>query len=436
MRPGRLRFQPRSLFGSLLVAIAMTLPAAGTAVAQDATPVSQASPFTPPAGCTVYADGLLNPRYMTFDRSGNLYISEAGDGGSEAIMAPAGQATPGAGDATPQAGGEAVSMYGTTGRVTKIAPDGTRSVVASDLPSYTFGSEIVGPAGIAFDRGTIYLAIGGPGPATALVPEKYLQNSVVAIDPSNGDVKTIADIGAYERSHNPDPNAVDSNLYGLAAAGGGILYVADAGGNTVYRIDSSNGDFKPLAVIPGVPMEGMKNPNRGGKAEIDPVPTDVIPAPGGGIYVGELTGGPFPQGAASILKINDDGSIETTASGLTMVTGLARASNGQIFAVQLSENFVAQPPAPGSVVKIGAFNKPYPAVGGLPAPNDLRFDSQGNMYVIVMTTSPQGAPPSGMVIKCEPLAISPATPAAGGERATPVSVLGGQAAAELTRLDV
>ena len=318
MRPGRLRLQPRSLCGSLMVAIALTLPAVGTAIAQDATPVSQASPFSPPAGCTVYADGLLNPRYMTFDRSGNLYVSEAGDGGSEAIMAPASQATPGAGDATPQAGGEAVSMYGTTGRVTKIAPDGTRSVVASDLPSYTFGSEIVGPAGIAFDRGTIYLAIGGPGPATALVPETYLQNSVVAIDPSNGDIKTIADIGAYERSNNPDPNSVDSNLYGLAAAGGGILYVADAGGNTVYRIDSSNGDFKPLAVIPGVPMEGMKNPNRGGKAEIDPVPTDVIPAPGGGVYVGELTGGPFPQGAASILKINDNGSIETTASGLTM----------------------------------------------------------------------------------------------------------------------
>ena len=65
--------------------------------------------------------------------------------------------------------------------------------------------EIVGPAGIAFDRGTIYLAIGGPGPATALVPETYLQNSVVAIDPSNGDIKTIADVGAYERSTTRTP---------------------------------------------------------------------------------------------------------------------------------------------------------------------------------------------------------------------------------------
>jgi hypothetical protein len=421
------------LFASLLLALAMALPAAGTAFAQDATPVSEAPSFTPPNGCSVFADGLLNPRYMTFDRSGNLYVSEAGDGGSEPIMAPASQATPGASDATPQAGGEPVSMYGTTGQVTKIAPDGTRSVIASNLPSYTFGSEIVGPAGIAYDRGTIYLAIGGPGPATALVPETYLQNSVVAIDPSNGDIKTIADIGAYERSNNPDPNAVDSNLYGLAAAGGGILYVADAGGNTIYRIDTSNGDFKPLAVLPGVPMEGMKNPNRDGKAEIDPVPTDVIPAPGGGVYVGELTGGPFPQGAASILKINEDGSIDTTASGLTMVTGLARASSGQIFAVQLSENFVAQPPAPGSVVKIGAFNKPYPVLGGLPAPNDVRFDSQGNMYVIVMTTSPQGTPPSGLVIKCDLSALSEATPAPGNEQATPVSALGNQLAFDSRR---
>ena len=89
----------------------------------------------------------------------------------------------------------------------------------------------------------------------------------------------------------------------------------------------------------------------------------MIPAPGGGVYVGELTGGPFPQGAAPSLKINDDGSVETTASGLTMVTGLARASNGQIFAVQLSENFVAQPPAPGSVVKIAGVQQVLSGLG-------------------------------------------------------------------------
>ena len=38
MRPGRLRLQPRSLCGSLMVAIALTLPAVGTAIARTPHP--------------------------------------------------------------------------------------------------------------------------------------------------------------------------------------------------------------------------------------------------------------------------------------------------------------------------------------------------------------------------------------------------------------
>jgi outer membrane protein assembly factor BamB len=399
-------------FTAVLAAATLLLLGTGQVSAQGATPAPSPTAMTPPAGCTVYAEGLLNPRFIAFDDSGNLYITEAGDGGPQAFHAPA--ATPEAGGATPEAsppaGGEVLTMFGATGQVTMIRADGSRSVIAEKLPSYTFGSEVVGPAGIVVSNGTVYVAVGGPGPATALVPPVEYRDSVIVISPESGEILTVADIGAYERSTNPDPNAVDSNLYGLTADKEGNLFVADAGGNTVYKVDPKTGDFSVLAVVPGVPMEGLKNPARGGAAEIDPVPTDLIPAPGGGVYVGELTGGPFPKGGASILKIHDDGTIETAASGLTMVTGLAMARNGQIYAVQLSEDFLSQPPAPGSVVKIGAFNKPYPVLGNLPVPNDIAFDGQGNLYVVVNTTSPAGSPPSGAVLKCDLLAVPPPVP--------------------------
>jgi len=179
-----------------------------------------------------------------------------------------------------------------------------------------------------------------------------------------------------------------------------------------------------LAVVPGIPMEDFANPARGGAEELDPVPTGLAPAPGGGVFVGHLTGGPFPPGASPIVKVGADGSISPVAEGLTMVTGLGIGPGGQLFAAQISEDFLAQPPAPGSIVKIGAFNQAYPVLGGLPIPNDVEFDSEGNMYVVIFTTAPAGTPPGGMVLKCdlEALDAGGATPEA-GEDATPVAAL-------------
>ncbi|HQY29821.1 MAG TPA: ScyD/ScyE family protein, partial [Thermomicrobiales bacterium] len=407
-------------------------------IAQDATPAPEGSPsggpaYVPPAGVTVYAEGLLNPRYITFDGEDTLYISEAGDGGTDAHYAPAGEGTP--------AATEALSYSGLTGQVTKITTAGERSVLTGGLPSYTFGSEIVGPAGIVFADSKLYLGIGGPGPATALIEPMPMQDSVVAIDVSTGTATLVADIGAYERASNPDPNAVDSNLYGTTIGEDGMIYQADAGGNTVYKVDPASGTLSVLAVLPGVPMPGFKNPERGGAEEIDPVPTGVAAAPGGGVYVGELTGGPFPPGAASVLKIGDDGSISTVAKGLTMVTGVTTASDGTIYAVQISENFLAQPPAPGSLVKIdpttGAVT---PVLGGLPIPNDVAFDSQGNAYVVIFTTAAQGTPPMGMILKVDLTQLGPVgTPDAGtGSEATPDSstATGGGTVLELETVDI
>jgi len=388
-----------------------TMLGRGLVHAQEATPVPAGGPpMVLPPGVSVYADGLFNPRYITFDENDTMYVAEAGDGGTDAHYAPAGDGTP--------ADSEVLSYSGLTGQVTKITSAGDRTVLTGGLPSYTFGTEVVGPAGIAYANGTIYLGIGGPGPATALIEPIEYRDSVVSIDPGTGEVKLLANIGEYERSTNPDPNAVDSNLYGTTVGEDGMVYQADAGGNTVYKIDPTTGEFSVFAVIPGVPMPGFQNTARGGNEEIDPVPTGLAPAPGGGVYFGELTGGPFPPGAAGVYRIDPDGTITTVATGLTMVTGVEVSGDGSLYAVQISENFLAQPPAAGSVVKIDSTGAVTKVIGDLPIPNDIAFDSAGNMYVVVITTSSAGTPPSGMVLKVDMSAVTPdGTPADGG--ATP-----------------
>jgi sugar lactone lactonase YvrE len=361
-----------------------------SALAQESTPIAGA-PALPP-GCTVVASGLMNPRYVAVDADGTLYVSEAGAAGDEKIFEPVGEGTP-------EAQAAVLTSRGLTGQVTKVAPDGTQSVLAAGLPSYSFGTEVVGPAGITISNGKIFLAIGGPGPATSIVPPIPNQDSVVSIDPATGTVTLVADLGAYERSTNPDPNAVDSDLYGIDAAPDGTLYVADAGGNVVYKVDQTTGEFSVLADIPGLPFEGA-NPNRGGANEIDPVPTGVAVGPDGNIYVALLSGGPFPAGAAKVLKITPDGEISDAVTGLTMGADVAFSPDGALYASQLSLNLLQSPPANGNVVVANADGTTSVVVGDLFIVNGISFDGAGNLYIVVNASAPAGTPPVGMVLKC------------------------------------
>src|SRR5215212_3119307 len=69
------------------------------------------------AAGTVLASGLNSPRYVWVTDDGTAYVSEAGTGGTEPLA--------GAPD-NPVGGG----TRGFTGQVTKIAPNGTKTVVA------------------------------------------------------------------------------------------------------------------------------------------------------------------------------------------------------------------------------------------------------------------------------------------------------------------
>ncbi len=396
---------------SLGIAVGL-LGSSSASALQEASPGASPMGGPPlPEGCTVIAEGLVNPRYVAVGDDGAIYVSEAGTGGDETIemAAAGGDAIPVDLDATPVAEegmGHATSTRGGTGQVTMIAPDGTQSVVATGLPSYSIGGpEITGPAGITVDaNGQILLAIGGAGPLAPMVEPLPNENSVVSIDPATGEVTLLSNIDAYERANNPDPYNVDSNLYGIDVAEDGTIYVNDAGGNTTYSVPAGGGEPVVLVVHPGIEIPADQappggNPDRGRANELDPVPTDVMSAADGTVLVSYLSGGPFPPGAAKVVSVAADGTLTDAVTGLTMAVGLAAGPDGQLYASQISTNFLGEMPEPGNVVRVLEDGTQEVVVGGLMLPNGIAFEADGSLLIVTGATSL--GEPMGQLLRCE-----------------------------------
>jgi hypothetical protein len=368
----------------------------------------------PPANCTVVAEGLSAPRFVAVGDDGSVYVTETGSGGDEVLSL----AEPGSGteeetgspvaqsEATPVAAEEQAappSTRGYTGQVTKIAPDGTQSVLVSGLPSYSDG---VGPEGIVFADGMLYVATGGVGVGAGIDPLPE-ENSIYQIDPGTGDATIIAELGSYEVANNPDGTDVNPNLYDITFADG-QLYVNDAGGNTVYQVDPTTGEFSLLAVVPG--LSELTGAEAGGEGDRQPVPTGIAAAPDGGLYIGLLSEG-WPADAPSILHLSTDGTFSEVATGLSAVVDVNVGSDGSVYATQLTTDFTNQA-APGNVIRLDESGTPTAVVDGLVLPQGTAWSADGSLYVtaISINIAPQ---PLGMLLSCDV--------GAGGTTATPVS---------------
>ena len=425
---------------SLLLALAL---GAGNAAAQDGTPTGDGPPL--PEGCEVVADGLLNPRQLAIAADGTLFVTEAGVGGDEELAPPAeepvveeevaelvgspaaeaiveaatptaddeDEATPAADEAAeggPEGEGFPPVTRGDSGQVTMVTPDGTQSVVASGLPSYSLG---VGPAGIVLADGQLWVANGGFASIVGVDPLPN-ENGIVQIDPETGDVTPIADLGAYELENNPDGTDVNPNLYGMDLGADGQLYVADAGGNTVYRVDPATGEFALLGVIPELPLPAEQDaaadatPEADAPTSLHAVPTGVDVGADGNVYVG-LLGAEVP-GAARVQIAQADGTFVDAATGLTAVVGVALGPDGELYASQISTNFAEE--EPGDVVRVAEDGDHEVVVEGLAVPNGIAFDQDGNLYVVVNSVAFGPGEPQGQVLRCEGVAAAAAAPSA------------------------
>jgi len=320
------------------------------------------------------------------DADGNVWVIDSGLGGDEEVQYINVETE----ELEPAA-------FGNSARIVKVSPAGEQEVIAA-LPSVFAGDESIGGARLVEMDGTIYATVGHW--TTANGPEALpLFATVVKIE--DGEPVEVADIWAHEDAENPDGTTLrDTHPYGITAGPDGNLYVADAGGNALLRVDPMSGAVETVAVFDPLPSP-FPSQFRDGEMLTDPVPTNVVFGADGAAYVSLLTGFPFIPGSAGVMQVAEDGTVSEFATGLTMLVDLAMGPDGNLYVVSFGM-FNEEGPVfnSGQVVRILEDGSSEVVVDGLPFPTAVAFNAAGDGYVVINGV---GAPGSGAVVLYEAL---------------------------------
>jgi transforming growth factor-beta-induced protein len=352
------------LLASLCIALALVIAPLGQfALAQD--------------GPEIIADGFNAPQGILVDPDGNIWVIDSGTGGDGTI------------EVTDPWSGEAMTAtYGDTARVVKIdAADGSQTVVAT-LPSLLVGEEASGGNRLALLDGQLYAtsgvwmeAMGDAMPNTA---------ALVRIG-ADGQVTEAVKLWTMERRMNPDNTILESHPYGIAVGPDGKLWIADAGANTLVRVNPDAKITELVSVFPPVPGV-FPNPLRNNELLADPVPTGITFDADGVPYVAYLSGAPFVPGSAKVVKIGANGKASDYATNLTMLTDLRTGPDGNMYAVQFAL-FGEEGPVPnsGAVVRVLEGEASEVVADGLSFPTSIDFNADGDAYVTINGAGPGGA---------------------------------------------
>jgi sugar lactone lactonase YvrE len=159
---------------------------------------------------------------------------------------------------------------------------------------------------------------------------------LMRITPTGG-LEQIADVDRFEYTYNPIAHP-GSNPYAMAVdprhpqtgrllgAGRYSFLVADAGANTLLRV-TQDGVVSLVAAFDNI-RPGDENTG------VEAVPTGVAVAPDGSYYVSLMAG--FKPGFARIVHVTRTGVVRIVADGLSMLTGVAVAPGGTIYATEYS----------------------------------------------------------------------------------------------------
>ncbi len=297
------------------------------------------------------------------------------------------------------------SFAGTIGRV----ENGGVTEVVSEPGGGTGGMQ-AGPYGTL-----AYLAGGESGSfLKALLP--------------GGQIKTIADLSAYEAANNPDQiytyglqgatpecleslppdiplapytGMVDSNPYELLVTHRGA-YVADAGGNTILFVTWS-GKVRTVSVLPPRPEVitaevagglGLPECVVGLTYNFEAVPTDVENGPGPYLYVSSLPGGPEDASLGArggVFKVNPhDGSNKLIGTGFLGASNLAVDPWGSIYVTELFGNRISKL-INGAPVPLRELNQPAA----------LEW-AGGRLYATTDALPSEDGPPAGKVVAFKP----------------------------------
>jgi uncharacterized cupredoxin-like copper-binding protein/glucose/arabinose dehydrogenase len=275
------------------------------AAAQETTP-------SPAGPVSVVAHRLTNPRGFTWDSDGVLYVALAGSGG--------------AGLLGPDAGG-GYATTGLSGVVARIE-QGNPVTVSDDLPSTTVsGERTLGPASVTCVGDELYVLEDAN--AMAFRRDGSRPDGIYRVA-ADGTLGLVADTAAWISANPAAFKPADYNAEGELM---GMVTIGD----TFWVVESNIGQVLKISLDGAIERVADLSENH-------PIPTSPARSPNGGVYVGFLTPAPYGDGASKVVEVMPDGKVTDVWTGLTMVTAVATAPDGTLYAAEMATGNTSKPP--------------------------------------------------------------------------------------------
>ncbi len=310
------------------------------------------------ASISVYASGFNNPRQLKFGPDGNLYVAEAGPGGTGST---AGQCDQVVFPVGPYKGSS------TGGRISKVV-GGVRMTVTDQLPTSSaneiIGGDVEGVADIDWIGGTLYALVAGGGCSHGVSNKP---NGIYRVG-SNGSVTLVRDLGAYQRAHpvahhEPGDFEPDGTWYSMTAARGAL-----------YAVEPNHGEIDKITPDGRVTRVADISASQG-----HIVPTAI--AQHGVFYVGNLNTFPIQTGSSKILKVTPSGQVEPVVWDLTSVLGVAFDKRARMYVLEMTVGAPFPTPGMGQITRVTGFGKKEVIADGLDLPTGLTIGPDGALYV-------------------------------------------------------
>ncbi len=324
---------------------------------------------------SVFASGFNNPRGLKFGPDGNLYVAEGGMGGTASTVGICNQVPSPLGPYT----------GGFTARISKVAPDGTVTTVAQNLPSNQTsaltGGLTSGVADVAFIGDKLYALLAGAGCSHGLAGTA---NGILRVN-SDGSVSNVANLEAFQRAHpaaNPDPGDFEpSGTWYSMVVDHGVFYAVEPNHG---ELDSASTDGTVKRIVDISNIQGHI------------VPT-ALAFDGHNFFVSNLDTFPIKDGSSKIMKITPQGQLTTVYIGFTTVLGLAFDSKGHLYVLENTTGNPGPTPNTAKILRVNGKNDYTVIADGatsvLSLPTAMTFGPDGNLYVSNLGF---GLPPDGI----------------------------------------
>jgi len=336
-----------------------------------------------PSTFLVYASQLEAPRGLRFGPDGDLYVAEAGTGGTNSTGSACQQVPAPVGPYT----------GGLNARISKIDKSGTRTTVAAGFPSTQDAmGDLIGVADVAFIGNTLYALVSGGGCSHG---NPNNPTGIAKVDRNTGQWSLIADIGAFLKTHPAKYESAgdfepDGTLYSMIAVDGilltvepnhGQVFAVTTGGTIRQAIDisASEGHIVPTSIARSHDALYVGNLNL---FPINPQWARVLTLAAADPADNDLAPG-FDVGPPTLHIVN-------SKAGFTTVVAVDFGPDGLLYALELSDGAGNPAPGAGKVVRVKHSGDIEDVITGLSVPTGMTFGPDGRLYVSNFGAAPAG----------------------------------------------